>query len=411
MEKSKRTLISDLKSEVSALLRDKEYSRGTIYVYQAEWNKLLRYGNDEYFNTKTAEKYLRNNYDINMSNPFQKLDRAQRIALRSINVLDDYIRTGTISKQYRRISRTTWMPIHDDILSEYIKKGIPRDLSDSWRKSLIFQLGQFSHFLDSLGVNNIERMDYSHIERYIISLKDFSTRTKALRLTQLKYFMTYLYTKKYIENDYSLFIPKIRKVPLKLPQIWSEEQIDNIIGSIDRGNPVGKRDYAIFLLLARLGLRISDIVNLKFNNVLWKQNKISVCQQKTNEPLVLPISKEIGLAIIDYIKTARPYIESPYVFLRHIAPYSQLNSHNNFHSEFRKYLRRAKIKRPSNSHIGAHSFRHTFASNLVRNNIDIVTISNIIGHKHIDTTRVYLKVDIEQLRKCSLSLEDNTHEK
>lgn len=411
MEENKRVLITDLMDGITELLRNMNYSIGTIGVYQAEWRKLLKFNNYEYFSTEIAKEFLREKYAIDLSNPYQKLDRQQRAAVRAINVLQDFRYSHTISSSYRRISRMTWLPIHNSIVNKYIEDEVPEESSESWKNSIILQLGMFSHFIISLGISDFKNLKYCHIVKYIISLKDFSNKTKALRLQQLRPFLRYLFDKGYLENDFSKQMPKLKKTPAKLPQIWTEEQIEKFILSIDRGSPVGKRDYAIFLLMARLGLRVSDVVNMKFTNISWEKNCIKISQQKTGEPLVLPISKELGVAIIDYVKTARPNMDSPYVFLRHFAPYAQLNAHNNFHSEFRKYIRRAGIIYPKDKHIGSHTFRHSLATNMLKNSIDLVTISNIIGHKSMQATQSYLKLDVDHLRDCSIDLEVTYYEK
>ncbi|MCC2193107.1 tyrosine-type recombinase/integrase [Gemmiger formicilis] len=126
-----------------------------------------------------------------------------------------------------------------------------------------------------------------------------------------------------------------------MPQVWSPEEIDKILAVIDTANPVGRRNYAIFLLLARTGLRISDVLGLKFSNINWKENCISLSQQKTGNALSLPLSKELGMAIISYLQDGRPQSSSAFIFLSHNAPFQPLGEHNNFNPEFHKYLRRA----------------------------------------------------------------------
>lgn len=108
-----------------------------------------------------------------------------------------------------------------------------------------------------------------------------------------------------------------------------------------------KAELRDFLLLARTGLRISDVLGLKFSNINWKENCISLSQQKTGNALSLPLSKELGMAIISYLQDGRPQSSSAFIFLSHNAPFQPLGEHNNFNPEFHKYLRRAGIAIPT----------------------------------------------------------------
>ena len=174
---------------------------------------------------------------------------------------------------------------------------------------------------------------------------------------------------------------------------------------IDTESPTGKRNYAMFLLMARTGLRVSDIVSLKFSNIDWKNNSISLVQQKTGNNLGLPLSKELGMAIISYLRNGRPQSTSDFIFIRHIAPYGALDCHNNFNPELRKYMRRAGITLFSERHAGVHTFRHSFATNMLKAETSLQDISQILGHSDINVTETYLRVDVEQLRLCALNLE------
>lgn len=206
-------------------------------------------------------------------------------------------------------------------------------------------------------------------------------------------------------QDFSVLLPDFKRTPAKLPQTWTEEEIDRILKVIDTESPTGKRNYAMFLLMARTGLRVSDIVSLKFSNIDWKNNSISLVQQKTGNNLGLPLSKELGMAIISYLRNGRPQSTSDFIFIRHIAPYGALDCHNNFNPELRKYMRRAGITLFSERHAGVHTFRHSFATNMLKAETSLQDISQILGHSDINVTETYLRVDVEQLRLCALNLE------
>ena len=105
---------------------------------------------------------------------------------------------------------------------------------------------------------------------------------------------------------------------MRIPSVWNKEDLFKLPGAIDCGNPSGKRDYAIILLVARLGLRCIDAKQLKFSDFNRNENYIEIAWSKTKRPVRLPILKDVGRAIIDYIKNGRPTSDSPYIFLRHL---------------------------------------------------------------------------------------------
>ncbi|WP_373665349.1 site-specific integrase [Sporomusa silvacetica] len=182
-------------------------------------------------------------------------------------------------------------------------------------------------------------------------------------------------------------------------------RIKRLIGAIDRANPKGKRDYAIILLACYLGIRCTDIKNLHLNNFHWEEKKLVFTQSKTKETVNLPLPSEVGWAVIDYLKYGRPKFESPYVFLRHLAPYGPFSESDHLHQIIVDYMKRAHLPTLKKRR-GMHSLRHTLASMLLEKETPLSIISDILGHTDPDSTKVYLKVDIGKLRECALDLEE-----
>ena len=220
----------------------------------------------------------------------------------------------------------------------------------------------------SSNTQNIKSINAETINCFSTAMSNASEicmNVRRARCRQVGAYLHLLYDHKYTDLDYSLQLPNFKRTAPQIPQVWSPEEIDKILAVIDTANPVGRRNYAIFLLLARTGLRISDVLGLKFSNINWKENCISLSQQKTGNALSLPLSKE----------------------------------------EFHKYLRRAGIAIPTKRHTGVHTIRHSFATNMLRKGTPVQDVSQILGHSNISVTETYLRVDIEHMRLCSLSLE------
>jgi len=156
-------------------------------------------------------------------------------------------------------------------------------------------------------------------------------------------------------------------------------------------------------------MRVSDIRNLRFENLLWEQARIEINQAKSTEPLALPLTEEIGSALIDYLRYGRPESQLREVFLRANAPFKPFGHDNNLHYIVTRYRRRAGIKLPVQNRRGMHSLRHTMASRLLEADIPLETISGIMGHISMDTTRIYTKVNIEALQSVAIDPEEVTH--
>lgn len=188
----------------------------------------------------------------------------------------------------------------------------------------------------------------------------------------------------------------------KIPSVYSAEEVERILKAIDRSHPKGKRDYAMALLAARYGLRVSDIIGLRFCNLVWEENLIVLVQQKTGKKIRLPLSEEVGRALITYIKEARPSIDLPYVFITCIAPYRELSS-NILASNIADWMRAAGIDSTGKKK-GPHALRHSLATNLLGLNNPMPVISEILGHSTTESTTIYTRISLDMLRKCALDV-------
>jgi len=182
-----------------------------------------------------------------------------------------------------------------------------------------------------------------------------------------------------------------------------------LLVAIDRGSPVGKRDYAIVLLAVRLGMRVGDIRDLRLEDLRWTEARIERVQTKTGVPVVLPLTEEIGAALIAYLREGRPPTARREVFLRHLAPFEPFGPYDNLYHIVTTYRRRAGIELPPKSRKGLHSLRHTVATRLLEAGVALETISGILGHRSPETTRLYTKVDLAALRSAALDLEEVPH--
>jgi site-specific recombinase XerD len=183
-----------------------------------------------------------------------------------------------------------------------------------------------------------------------------------------------------------------------LPRYLQPDEVERVIASCDSATSVGKRDRAILLLLARLGLRAGDIVQLRLGDVDWKEAGICVSGKGRRQTL-MPLTQEIGDAIADYIKDGRPRAAEDTLFIRSRAPFRALANHCAVSMIVVQAMRRAAVTCPSRG--AAHVLRHSVASSMLRQGSSLQDIADVLRHRSVSTTEIYAKVDVLTLRQIA----------
>ncbi len=332
--------------------------------------------------------------------------------LRVIRMLGDFQLHGTILRRYYKHKEILHNKHFIKIINDFKQYCVDKDYSIVTIGHYTKQSARFLDYVDSHGLASCSGINLLVINNYIKTLAGYSYKTVEQQLCSLRTFFKYLHINKFTTTDYSSKIPMIQsRKQTRIPSVWTIRNLNKLITAIDRGNPAGKRDYAIILLACRLGIRVSDIKKLKFENFHWKDKQLVIVQSKTRTTAIMPLLQDVGWAVIDYLRYGRPKVETPYVFLRHLAPFLPFSEEDHLHQIIVKYMRLAHIPVSSNKKVGMHSLRHTLASLLLENDTPLPTISDILGHIDTESTSVYLKVDIKKLKECPLEIkEDLIHE-
>lgn len=250
-------------------------------------------------------------------------------------------------------------------------------------------------------------IDAATLRGFVGLLTQVRPVTLASTVSILRSFLRYLCLQGLVQAALIEQIPKVRVYAgERLPATWTPEQVQALLATVDRASPLGKRDYAILLLATRLGLRAGDIRDLKIEQLDWEHIRIRITQAKTGVPLDLPLSEEVGQALIDYLRHGRPATCRREIFLRHHAPFEPMGPNNNLHAIISSYRRKAGIELPVRSRRGLHSLRHSLASRLLEAQVPIDTIAGTLGHLSLETTRRYLRIDIDALRHVALDPEE-----
>ena len=272
-------------------------------------------------------------------------------------------------------------------------------------------LKHFFHYLDEKKIINLCDLKQHNVTEFLNNC--ISKYSKAY-FNKIAYFireyLNYLFNSKIITFTGNDVIPKLNTCySTPILTTYSNEEINKVLNSIDKTTKIGKRDYLIILLLATYGIRIGDICNMKINSFDFNSNKLIFVQKKTNKMLELPIINEIKFAFVDYLKNSRPNIESEFLLITHTKPYRNYDKRS-LRNVVPKYLKLANIN-TSGKKTGAHTLRHSLASNMLSNGSNIKEISDILGHNYISTSNLYLTIDNKKLQELSLELPNNNIEK
>jgi len=220
-----------------------------------------------------------------------------------------------------------------------------------------------------------------------------------LLTTALRSFLQYARYRGEVTVDLAASVPVVANWSMtSLPRAIGTDQVRQLLASINRSTAVGRRDYAILLLLARLGLRSGEVACLELDDIDWNVGQLSV-RGKSGQRSELPLPAEVGKAIAAYLRRGRPDSASRRVFLRAKAPIRGFRGASGVGSIVRHSLIRAGVKAPTH---GAHQFRHGLATEMLRQGASLGEIGEVLGHHHAQTTKIYAKVDINALRTLAL---------
>ena len=227
-----------------------------------------------------------------------------------------------------------------------------------------------------------------------------SASSKGSLCGQTRIFLRFLYAENAIDVDLAPVVPKIRtwklaNVPHHLP--WPD--VIKLLDSVDVSTPDGLRDKAILLLVARMGLRSSEVCALKLGDIDWRHGVLTVAKTKTRRQRALPIPHDVAPILGKYILRVRPKSDDEHVFLRLRAPVKRFKNSSSIMRIVEKRLRDAAIRGPTR---GPHMLRHSLATHLINSGVSVKQIADILGHADLQSTAIYAKVDTNHLGRVAL---------
>lgn len=403
MKNTKITNLEMLINETKAYLKEVGYSSGTVSLHSSLWKKLslfLAEKNVTVYEPINGLDFL--HQEINYPEILKRgLTPRERSFIRSVRFLNAYQKNGTLPTALSR-KHDAWDEGTEKLKHDFINFCNTHLNAKHTIKTRLYAAERFiQHIIINENID-VDKITSHTISEYVFSLSEYSKATVVVHLVGLKFFFKFLYEKGYIKTELESSIPHFHgSTGEKIPHVLSQEDVKMLLASIDRGNPIGKRNYAILLMAALLGMRDSDITNLTFENLDWDNCWITFFQKKTKRFVKLPLLSTVGEAIVDYLKNGRPLTKSHYVFVKHRAPFEQATS---FYNVMAVCLADSGIVLNRNISRGLHILRHTLASELIRQGEAYNTISAILGHSSLGATDTYAHIDLDGLLKCALEL-------
>ncbi len=396
--------VSELVSGLDAELVRLGYKASTMVWYRGCWRRLERF-----FASRGVQEF---SLDLAMAWVEQAcggfFDKEQAGTLKPTDVyllrvaqmLDDFAVHGAVLRRYSRTVGKLSAEQADVVarFGAWLQAG---DCAASTVRAYGTVAGEFLAFAGRRG--GLAGLDAGVIGAFVATLAGYQAKTVEHKLCAVRSFLRFAGSQGLAGEAVLEAVPAAKSArQARIPSVWDPADVAKILQAVDRGNPCGKRDYAIILMITRLGLRGIDVKRLRFGDLDWPGNRLSVVQAKTGHRVQLPLLKDVGWAIIDYIRHGRPESDYPQVFLRHTAPIGPFSDQDHLHQILVKHARTAHVPVGEKRRHGMHSLRHTLATRLMEDGTPVEQIADILGHQSVTSTGVYLKSSLGLLASCAL---------
>lgn len=404
-----KLLLTELIHDLEQAMLQLGYAQISMRIFRRRWQTLLQFSKDRgelFYSEQLGIEFLEKHFSAFKKDNTRELSESDVQELRIIRMIGDFQLHRTIFRRYSNhkniLTNSSFIALRNQYQSHCKDKGYSKVTTYQHMLKSV----RFMDYLASQNITNCKEITLPLIHAYIKTLAGYAHTTIGNDICCIRTFLRFLFEIGEVQTDFAAKIPMVQlRKQTHIPSVWTQDELQKLIAAIDRGSPKGKRDYAIILLACCLGMRGSDIKNLKKEDFHWEEKKLIFTQSKTKVPLSLPLTSEVGWAVIDYLKYGRPNIDSPYIFVRHLAPFGPFTEGGNLHEMIKKYMQLAHLP-ILNKKRGLHSLRHTMASMLLEKNTPLSTISDLLGHIETNSTAVYLKVGMQKLKECALTFEE-----
>jgi site-specific recombinase XerD len=328
----------------------------------------------------------------------------ERHRIRCIRLLTSLAEKGVIDWSKKKAacisSKVTEASFHlalEDFVNQLKENGIKPNTVCGYKRIVAY----FFMFCQEKGYTELQELQVNDITDFVTSLYRngyFKPTTINGTLSGLRRFLSgNEHTKRFL-LEVPVHLPRERKII----EVYDEQELSSIENLLS-GSSLSKRDVAICRLLLETGLRGIDVCGIKLSDIDWHKDVIYIVQNKTGEPLSIPLKSSYGNAIADYILTERPESSSEHLFLRSFAPYEKLGGAGAIYEILDKMEEKAAVRKEGRI-IGSRMTRHNAASSMLRSGVPMSDISAALGHKDPNTVLVYISTDEKTLSACTLAL-------
>ena len=384
--------LDKLRKELERRLIVMRYSKTAAKVYMRifSWleDYLNGYGETDY-STEFGERFLMEYQLQSIHNPSQ-FKNARTVIRRMDEILENKLFTPCIRKSKSECpSRFTGL--RDKYLESLAKRGYRGPTINSHKMYT-------GKFLARLPETVLSLEELTATDLYDVFTK-YEWPSTSLAIA--RNILSFLFENGITKTNLSNCVPRPRR-PQPLPSVYSGDEVKQMLSSVDRTGSMGKRDYAILILAAYLGLRSSDIVNLTFNDIDYAAKTIKIIQTKTSRPLTLVMNNDVEKAITDYIRNGRPESSSDRIFLSSQAPFQPLSAGAGYAVAL-KYFNLSGIQAQGRRR-GTHALRASYATALVAKGVPYAVVQEALGHEDQESAKYYVRVDVRRLRMCALDV-------
>ena len=398
---------------VLAVLREAGRAEGTVRRHQVVLDRFAVFLAGRGLDTASEQvciDFITNQTGVRLGSLRQSIkDRDVQAVRRPVLLMAEALAGRTVEVDRSAISPTDGCPVkfralRDDYLASCHWRGNAEATMIAKDKAV----SRFLGYLHEVGADNLAVLGVRDVSGFFVHQRGLRRKTIASMRSCLADFLAFSAAAGKTPQGLADRLPPHRHVRHESePHLWTADEIRRVLAVIDRASATGKRDYAMILATARLGLRISDLRHVELGDLDWRAKQITIVQHKTGRPLRLPLLADVGWAIIDYIRGGRPETASPKVFVKHRHPFDTFGCASSVASRLSRHAARAGIEFSAGQVCGMHSLRGALAVAMIGNGAPMPVISAVLGHACSDTTQsYYLRFDVERLRCCALDVED-----
>jgi site-specific recombinase XerD len=409
------TVVRDAASRVLAVLRDAGRAEDTVRSYRVVLEPFASFLAERGLETasdRVCVEFVAEQTGVRLAGLREPVtDRRVRLVRRPVVLMADALAGRPVDVERLVVPAKDDCPVRFRVVrDEYVAACRERGNAEATVVTKDKAASRFLAYLQDVGVDDLVALGVRDVSGFFLRLRGLGLGRKTIAVMRscVADFLRFLAATGRAPCDLAERMPPHRHVRHESePHLWTAEEIGRVLAVIDRQSACGKRDHAMILTTARLGLRISDLRQLELGDLDWRSKTITIVQRKTGRPLRLPLLDDVGWAIIDYVRDGRPETTCGKVFVKHRHPFDAFGCASSIACRLSRHATRAGIVFAPGEVGGMHSLRGALAVAMIGHGASMPVVSAVLGHASSDTTQAYyLRFDVERLRCCALDVED-----